>query len=142
MKSFKIVALQIVEGKENVDIPLTDGLVINKENSEGNWIIEAYVKNKFAEYFQSLYNKNESFEIRVIITHTANDPALFYVEIHKIVSIKDHLSILFKGRLSKRRNEYLAFILKELIDEGLKGEELLEEFRKRLWVTDTSVANE
>ncbi|WP_018706555.1 YwpF-like family protein [Siminovitchia fordii] len=133
MKTFKIVALQIVDDHlETKNIPLTDGLIINKENEEGSWIIEAYVDNRFQSYFESIHEKGEPFEIRVIITHAANDPAPFTVSIHSIKQVKDHISVLFIGRLSKRRNEYLELLLADLIKEGLSGEELLKEFRARI----------
>lgn len=142
MKTFKVVALQILEGKKNRNIPLTDGLIINKENNEGNWIIEAYVKKHLFDYFQSLYEQNEQIEIRVIITHGANDPAPFIVKIHKIVTMNEHISVLFKGRLSKRRNEYLELLLEELIKEELSEEALIKEFRKRLTMSQDPVSND
>ncbi|WP_186306437.1 YwpF-like family protein [Siminovitchia fortis] len=133
MKTFKIVALQIVDDqREAKNIPLTDGLIINKENEEGSWIIEAYIDNRFQSYFESIHEKGEPFEIRVIITHAANDPAPFTVSIHSIRPVKDHISVLFTGRLSKRRNEYLELLLDDLIKEGLSGETLLKEFKARM----------
>ncbi len=133
MKTFKIVALQILgDQHEAKNIPLTDGLIINKENEEGSWIIEAYVDNKFHSYFKSIDEKREPFEIRVIITHAANDPAPFTVSIHSIRPVKDHISVLFTGRLSKRRNEYLELLLDDLIKEGFSGEKLLNEFKARI----------
>lgn len=133
MKTFKIVALQVIDDHQKAkNIPLTDGLIINKENDEGSWIIEAYVENRFLSYFESIHEKGDSFEIRVIITHAANDPAPFTVSIHSIKPVKDHISVLFTGRLSKRRNEYLELLLDDLIKEGLSGEELLTEFKARM----------
>ncbi|VEF46495.1 YwpF [Bacillus freudenreichii] len=133
MKTFKIVALQVIdEQKHAKNIPLTDGLIINKENEEGSWIIEAYVADRFQSYFESIQEENTPFEIRVIITHAANDPAPFTVSIHSIRPVKDHISVLFIGRLSKRRNEYLELLLDDLIKEGLSGEKLLMEFKARM----------
>jgi len=133
LKTFKIVALQVLEDEGHAEnIPLTDGLIINKENSEASWIIEAYVSNAFKPYFESIKEKNEPFEVRVIITHAANDPAPFTVKIHTIKPVKDYISVLFTGRLSKRRNEYLELLLDDLIKEGLTGEELLNEFKARM----------
>ncbi|MFD1706839.1 YwpF family protein [Siminovitchia sediminis] len=132
MKTFKIVALQVIDDLHSKNIPLTDGLIINKESEDGSWIIEAYVEKRFESYFTSFKEKDEPFEIRVIITHAANDPAPFTVKIHSIKHVKDHVSILFIGKLSKRRNEYLELLLDDLIKEGLSGEQLLKEFKARM----------
>lgn len=132
MKTFKIVALQILEEKLSNNIPLKDGLIINKENDDGSWVIEAFVDAQYKSYFHSLHEKNMPLEIRVIITHAANDPAPFTVKIHKIVDMNEHISILFTGRLSKRRNEYLELLLDDLIKEGLEGQKLLNEFKARM----------
>lgn len=132
MKTFKIVALQILEKKESKNIPLKDGLIVNKENDDGSWVIEAFVDAQYKPYFDSLRENNRPLEIRVIITHAANDPAPFTVKIHKIVDMNDHISVLFTGRLSKRRNEYLELLLDDLIKEGLEGQALLAEFKARM----------
>ncbi|MCR2821394.1 YwpF-like family protein [Lederbergia panacisoli] len=132
MKTFKIVALHIYEEKRATNIPLKDGLIINKENEDGVWIIEAYIEKQYIGHFQKRFDNEESFEIRVIITHAANDPAPFTVKVHTIQVLDDHISVLFQGRLSKRRNEYPEILLDDLIKEGLSGDQLLEEFRKRM----------
>lgn len=132
MKTFKIVALQILEEKQVKNIPLKDGLIINKENDDGSWVIEAFVDDQYKSYFESLRENNMPLEIRVIITHAANDPAPFTVKIHQIVAMNGHVSVLLVGRLRKRRNEYLELLLDDLIKEGLEGQELLAEFKARM----------
>ncbi|MBM7714513.1 hypothetical protein JOC94_001485 [Bacillus thermophilus] len=132
MKTFKIVALQVLEEKQAKNIPLKDGLIINKENEDGSWVIEAFIDAQYKPYFEELREQNMPLEIRVIITHAANDPAPFTVKIHQIVDMEEHISVLFSGRLSKRRNEYLELLLDDLIKEGLEGEELLTEFKARM----------
>ncbi|MBS4218931.1 hypothetical protein KHA96_11455 [Bacillus sp. FJAT-49711] len=132
MKTFKIVALHIYENKKATNIPLEDGLIINKENEDGVWIIEAFIEKQYIEHFQKRFDHEEKFEIRVIITHAANDPAPLTVKVHTIQVLDDHISVLFEGRLSKRRNEYPEILLDDLIKEGLSGDQLLEEFRKRM----------
>ncbi|MFK4998765.1 YwpF family protein [Bacillus sp. N9] len=52
MKTFKIVALQMFEDKKPINIPLTDGLIINKENDHGDWVIEAFIDQSLAPLFQ------------------------------------------------------------------------------------------
>jgi hypothetical protein len=132
LKTFKIVALQIMEEEQPKNIPLQDGLIINKENEESSWVIEAFIDAGHKPYFEMLQQKNEPLEIRVVITHAANDPAPFTVRIHRIQDMDEDVSILFIGRLSKRRNEYLELLLDDLIRKGFKGEELLTEFKARM----------
>lgn len=132
MKTFKIVAMQVLEGPKGKDIPLVDGLIINKENEDGTWIIEAFIDLQFEEYFQKKKDQEQPFEIRVIITHAANDPAPFTVKVHKLIHLDSHVSVLFAGKLSKRKNEYSELLLDDLIKEGYSGEELMAEFKKRM----------
>ncbi|MBS4195825.1 YwpF-like family protein [Lederbergia citri] len=132
MKTFKIVALQIYEEKKATDIPLKDGLIINKENEDGYWIIEAFVDKQYIGHFQKRHESQELFEIRVIITHAANDPAPFTVKVNTLQVLGENISVLFEGRLSKRRNEYPEMLLDDLIKEGLSGDQLIEEFRNRM----------
>ena len=132
MKTFKIVTLQILENKYARDIPLTDGLIINKENEDQEWIIEAYIDKKFEDLFQKRYQENKTFEIRVIITHPANDPASFIVNVHTIKRLENHISVLFEGQLSRRRSDYSELLLEDLVKEGYSGEELTKEFKLRI----------
>lgn len=132
MKTFKIVALQVVDAQSAEKIPLTDGLIINKENNDGMWIIEAYIDKKYEELFQKKKDANQTFEISVIITHAANDPAMFSVKVHTVRRLETHITVLFEGKLSMRRNEYSELILDDLIEEGFSGEKLMAEFKKRM----------
>lgn len=132
MKTFKIVALHILDGDDIKDIPLTDGLIINKEDRSSKWIIEAFIDKEYLEFFQEELNSDEKMEIRVIITHAANDPAPFTVRVLTINVFDHHISVLFEGKLSKMRNEYATLILSDLLEEGLEGEQLLEEFKARI----------
>ncbi|MBS4206775.1 YwpF-like family protein [Bacillus sp. FJAT-50079] len=132
MKTFKIVALQTFEDMKPINIPLTDGLIINKENDHGDWIIEAFIDQSLAPLFQKKWEEDRPFEIRVVITHAANDPAPFTAKIHKIRPVGERISVLFDGKLSKLRNEYSEHILEGLISEGFTGEALMIEFKKRM----------
>lgn len=132
MKTFKIVALQIIEQDRAKNIPLADGLIINKEDDKGSWIIEAYIDEQYQALFEDIRSRKEKIEVRVIITHAANDPAPFTVRVHAVKPVGDHISVLFIGILSKRRDEYLELMLDDLIKEGLSGEPLLVEFKKRM----------
>ncbi|MFS0613497.1 YwpF family protein [Bacillus subtilis] len=132
MKSFKIIALQLIDQQQAIEIPLTDGLVINMESEDGDWIIEAYIDKKFKERFQAKWENKDTFEIRVVITHPGNDPAPFTVKIITIREIGSHISVLFQGTLRKRRNEYPELLLNDLLKEGYSGDLLMTEFKKRM----------
>ena len=132
MKTFKIVALQIFKNKIATDIPLSDGIIINKENEKEEWIIEAFIDKKFEGLFNKKYEEKEIFEIRVIITHSDNDPASFSVKVHKVKAMKSHISVLFEGHLSRPRKEYSELLLQELIEEGYSGQELTKAFKGRI----------
>lgn len=133
MKTFKIVALQIVDQPKPIDIPLTDGLAINQENEKQSWVIEVFTKKEYLEPF--IARKNEdSFNIRVVITHPENDPAPFTVKVINLLEFDTHFSVLLQGKISHRRNTYPELLLSDLIKDGYQGEELLEEFRQRIKV--------
>lgn len=132
LKSFKIIALQLMDQQQPIEIPLTDGLVINMESEDGEWIIEAYIDKRFRQSFQEKYQNQDPFEIRVVITHSGNDPAPFTVQVHSIQELDQHISVLLKGKLSKKRIEYLELLLNELIKEGYNGEALRAEFKNRM----------
>ena len=42
MKTFKLISLQIVEDAKLVDVFLEDGLIINREDDQNSWLLEAY----------------------------------------------------------------------------------------------------
>ncbi|MCJ7840598.1 YwpF-like family protein [Lederbergia sp. NSJ-179] len=137
MKTFKIVALQIIDQQQTIDIPLTDGLIINKESEDGIWIIEAYIEKRLKKEFQSKYENKETFEVRVVITHQGNDPAPFTAEVITIREFDSHISVLLQGKLRRKRIEHLELLLEKLIKEGYSGEALTIEFKKRMKAKQT-----
>lgn len=132
MKTFKIVSLEIVE-KDNIkDIPLEDGLIINKEDGKMTWLIEAYIDKKFYDYFRIAQQQEDGLDVQVVITNEANDPAPFRTHIRCIKSFDKHISVLLEGHLNIKRNEYAELLLKEIIDEGFTGEDIMVEFKNRM----------
>lgn len=132
MKTFKLISLQVVEDDSLVDIDLIDGLIINQENDQNTWMLEAYVNKSYHDYFQKLHDKGEDIIVQVVITKKENSPAAFLTKIFTIKHITDQLSILFEGTLMKTNYDYAEIVLKKLIGQGLTGEELLKEFKKIL----------
>src|SRR5690625_7577697 len=77
MKTFMLKAIDIIENSSRKKVELIDGLIINREDEENQWIIEAYIDQKYLNYFQKLQNQNEKVMIEVKITKETNDPATF-----------------------------------------------------------------
>lgn len=107
MKTFKLKSLILLDRKndaltQNV-IPLMDGLIIDREDEENQWIIEAYIDHSYKKYFTALKNKQNEIMLQVKITKESNDPAFFKSNIIGINSIGQHMNILFKGTIIDRR---------------------------------------
>src|SRR5699024_12109224 len=107
MKTFKLKRLEIIEDKDEDivlnNIPLIDGLTINKENDENTWVIEAYTDRKYLEFFRTLKEENDEVLIQVKITKESNDPATFLTSLIGINEIGSQMNILFDGRIVDER---------------------------------------
>lgn len=134
MKTFKLKSLEIIENMgadiiEN-DIPLIDGLIINREDDENQWIIEAYTTLDHLSYFEQLKKGNYEIMIKVKITKESNDPAFFITSIIGMNEISTKMNVLFKGTIVDHRNSQIEETLKTLIDKNYQGEELFLKFKK------------
>lgn len=136
MKTFKLKRLEIIEDKnEDIvlnNIPLIDGLTINKENDENTWVIEAYTDRKYLEFFRTLKEENDEVLIQVKITKESNDPATFLTSIIGINEIGSQMNILFDGSIVDERKSKIQEMLTSLVEEGYQGESLLEKFKELL----------
>lgn len=132
MKTFKLVHLKIINGEENglvhTRIPLYDGLIINREDAKNRWVIEAYTSKIYLDYFQELQNQDKIM-IQVKITKKSNDPAVFLTSIIDINEIGTKMNVLFMGTIVDQRKDRIESILKELINKGYEGKELLKQFK-------------
>ena len=97
-----------------IDIALTDGLIINKENDARTWLLEAFVEeNHFKELESSLPNIDGEVYIQAVITKKDNEPALFHTVLRTIRKVGNHYSLLFVGHIQKRRQQNMQnFFLK------------------------------
>ena len=72
MKTFKLYALYLLAGDNETirqeAIPLTDGLIINMENSERTWFIDAVVPKEYMHFFEGEQKANRHVFLNVIIT--------------------------------------------------------------------------
>ncbi|WP_075983106.1 YwpF-like family protein [Bacillus massilinigeriensis] len=132
MKTFKLVSLQIEEESGLRDIPLDDGLIINKEDESNTWLIEAYIPKSQNDYFQDILNQGKMLNIQVIITKKDNFPAPFTAKIHYVKVLDQHISVLLKGNLRRMRSEYAELLLQNLMEKGLQGDDLLTEFKEQM----------
>ncbi|PEJ30187.1 hypothetical protein CN689_20640 [Peribacillus butanolivorans] len=134
MKSFKLISLQIVtEELHLIDIVLTDGLIINKENDARTWLLEAFVdESHFKELESSLPNIDGEVFIQAVITKKDNEPALFSTVLRTIRKVGNHYSLLFVGHIQKTRSKYAELLLEDLVLKGLVGDELINEFKQKI----------
>lgn len=133
MKTFKLVAMQIITEEELlVDIELTDGLIINKEDDTKRWIMEAFINESHYLAFDKATPNKEEFHLQVVITKKDNDPATFSASLLSVKKVDGHISILMEGKLCRSRSMHSERILEELIKNGVVGEELLLQFTEKL----------
>ncbi|WAA09683.1 YwpF family protein [Fervidibacillus albus] len=132
MKTFKLIDFQM-ENKEQkiVDIPLTDGLIINKENDRNTWLIELFVEEKNQKPFEE-FTENDEIPVQVIITKQENNPAFFTMKLVSQKKIDSFYSILLEGKLSKPPFSFAEQLLESLIEKGLTGSNLLSSFQERI----------
>lgn len=132
MKTFKLISFYVVEDHGLKDIQLLEGLVINQENDERTWLLEAYVSTAYLDYFQDLLNKGGQTTLQIIISRRENDPAFFYSRSFKINKLNDgKMSLLFSGNV-KNSNTYAHLLLASLVEDGLSGETLLQVFKEKM----------
>ncbi|WP_226670529.1 YwpF-like family protein [Metabacillus litoralis] len=136
MKTFKLVNLKM--GQEGMneeeaspkEIPLADGLIVNREDGENSWLIEALIPNEFQSYFQKLMEAETKEKVYVTISKKTNAPAQILARVKTIVPLDDHISILLDGRLLTSRPIHdPEELLQSLMEQGLTGDALMKEFK-------------
>ena len=128
MKTFKMLAFDLLLNDEIKEIPLTDGIIINQENSHKMWILELFTADTYYDFFQKFVTSGEVLDARAIISLPDNEPAPFAVVVHSITKVGDKISVLIKGRLKAQRKKYAELLLAQLLEDGLRNDELLEAF--------------
>ncbi|WP_249869945.1 YwpF-like family protein [Oceanobacillus saliphilus] len=133
MKTFKLKKLKIVDHNEEVDqkeIHLLDGLIINREDDNSQWLIEAYIEKSHYDYFNTFYENKEEIMLQATITKESNEPATFITVVLGVNEIGDHMNVLFIGKIIDRRKNIVEELLTNLINQGYQGKELLEKFKE------------
>lgn len=132
MKSFRLISMQIADKDNLTDIEFTEGLIINKEDDSGTWLIEVFVEERFIPYFENACTDQSDIIVQVVITKKDNDPAAFKSKVCSVSRVNGYASILLKGNLTKIQNDYPAMLLEYLLNQGLTGDELLSEFKEKI----------
>lgn len=136
MKTFKLVSLMVLHRDEPPnrieEIPLIDGLIINQEDGENSWFVEALVDKKYKPIFEKAYQNNVKLNLQVTITKKSNDPASLLGTVKIIKEMEQHVSVLLEGNLVSSRLKWAEIILNDLINQGLQGHDLLSAFKTKL----------
>lgn len=136
MKTFKLVSLMVFHQDEQPsrveEIPLIDGLIINKEDGENRWIVEAFIEKSFKSIFEKAKQDGAKLNLQVTISKKSNDPASLMGEVRIIKDMKNSVSVLLEGNLVPSRLNMAEIVLSDLIQQGLQGEGLLAEFKNKL----------
>ncbi|MGD6875634.1 YwpF family protein [Bacillus infantis] len=132
MKTFKLISLQIFEEDGLKDVTLDDGLIINKEDDLSNWLIEAYISKAYLDYFTAAEDENKELTVHAVITKKENDPAAFITTISSVKELENHISVLFEGSLKRTKSDYAELLLDNLLNDGLEGNALLDEFKLKM----------
>ncbi|MEC1901601.1 YwpF-like family protein [Bacillus atrophaeus] len=136
MKTFKLVDLNVErldkEGQPFEQFPLIDGLIINKEDGENHWMIEALVSKEHKTFFQKLQENQTEAKVFVTITKKSNRPAQLSASIKNIVELEESISVLIYGQMVTRKQQGSDTILENLVKEGYTGSKLLEAFKQKM----------
>ncbi|MCY8521160.1 YwpF-like family protein [Bacillus atrophaeus] len=136
MKTFKLVDLNVErldkEGQPFEQFPLIDGLIINKEDGENHWMIEALVSKEHKSFFQKLQENQTEVKVFVTITKKSNRPAQLSASIKNIVELEESISVLIYGQMVTRKQQGSDTILENLVKEGYTGSKLLEAFKQKM----------
>ncbi len=133
LKTFKLKKLEIADNNADIEqkkITLLDGLIINREDDNSQWIIEAYIGKSHFTYFSNLHEKKDEIMVHATITKESNEPATFIAKVLGVNEIGDDMNVLFIGNIIDRRKNIVETLLTDLINQGFQGRELLEKFKE------------
>lgn len=136
MKTFKLIGLKMIHKSlhslKREEIPLVDGLIINKEDEQKNWLVEIVVDKKHHEFFQNALESGLDFLIHATITKPTNDPATFAVTVQSITEMAENISVLLDAKIVLNKTKFAETVLADLIHQGFEGNELLNMFKEKI----------
>ena len=102
-------------------------MIINKEDGENHWLIEALVPNTFL--FDMLMKSQK--EAKVFVTITKKQPSRPADGKHQnIVELERSIQVLIYGQMVSRNHPGSESILESLVKEGYSGSRLIEAFKQ------------
>jgi hypothetical protein len=132
MKSFKLYSLDVMDGETSVEVPLEDGLILNKEDERSTWLLEAYTDLSLYDFFKTIHDQSRDLIVEAVITKKENTPAYFQTKIVSLKKFEKHISVLFEGHLRRNKSDYSELLLDSLMQKGLEGPALLNEFKEKM----------
>jgi hypothetical protein len=132
MKTFKLISLDVVENGNSIEVPLEDGLILNKEDEHSTWLIEAYTDLSKYEFFQKILEEDREIIVEAVISKKDNAPAYFQTKISSLQKFDRHISVLFQGQMRRNKSDYSELLLDNLLQKGFEGEALLTEFKEKM----------
>src|SRR5699024_11799514 len=106
MKTFKLNSLSILlyeqEEIKKHPIEFIDGLMINREDEEGQWLTEVYLDKQHKDLFQQLKDNNEQTTIEVKITKESKAPVTLNRRIIGLNDITDYRKVLLIREMIER----------------------------------------
>ncbi|GKV66255.1 MULTISPECIES: YwpF family protein [Sporosarcina] len=133
MKTFKMISVEVMQDDGVLPFPLYDGIIINQENSHRLWVLELFIDEKYKDIMEKWKTEKTILTVRVVISYPGNEPASFIVAVEDWSQIGERISVLMKGRLERARSKYAEHLLEELLEDGLEGDALLEQFETAMW---------
>ncbi|CAM3741621.1 YwpF-like family protein [Alkalicoccus chagannorensis] len=139
MKTFRLCSINIlfdeppeehemIKGRE---VPLVEGLIINKEEAEKSWLLEAVLDQEWDSFFRDYLQENQTFMAEVTITNRTNDPATLVCRVSDVHQLHEHIVVHMQGDIVAKKDDLSDMLLRNLLDEGYEGEALYEEYRRR-----------
>ncbi|WP_301107073.1 YwpF family protein [Sporosarcina sp.] len=133
MKTFKMISVEVMQDDGVLPFPLYDGIIINQENSHRLWVLELFIDEKYKDIMEKWKTEKTILTVRVVISYPGNEPASFIVAVEDWSQIGERISVLMKGRLERARSKYAEHLLEQLLEDGLEGDALLEQFETAMW---------
>ena len=100
--------------------------------NDASWLLEAYSDLSLYDYFQKIHTESREVIVQAVITKRDNDPAFFQTKIVSLTTFDQHISVLFEGQLRRTRSDYSELLLDSLLEKGLGGQALLDEFKDKM----------
>lgn len=136
MKTFKLVSLSVLQEvaseQQFVEVELLDGLIINREDPDNRWILEAFLEKSYLALFDQYKHEQKQLHMEVTISHKSNDPAYVVGTIMTTNEFEEHISVLFDAKIERNKLDRSGTLLAQLLKEGLQGDDLLIQFNTRL----------